>query len=846
MSKQLKLTAAAVAILCLPALLWLAWTALAGSLGLAGPGMPELAGPDAPAVELEGIAGLEEDAAAGGERTAEVIPPEVGAPTAAGFDRTALFGRVLDLDGEAIPDATVSAWPDEPRDSWELADRVGQAQSDAEGRWRISGRTPFEPHRLLAEAEGFASMGARELAGRAVDIELHPSHRLHGSVLDRETGEALAEVELEMRPFEATLTPWESTRSDAEGRYQFDSAPAAGAVNLRAWRGGEGTRNFTVETQSEGPTEFDVLLERGHGLRGRIFDGVSGIPIAGASVSDGYRDIAVSDESGEFLIGGVGDSWVGLRVRAAGYARLRYSVSTNNWKPGEVVELPLPPEVVLEGAVLDERRNPVGGAEVRASLGGRERWSRDIGASRRGRLSREGGRVPSAGVPPRLPPGTRIEIDRSDLSAETDAQGRFRIGGLASRSGAVSVRVSASAEGFATARSEQVQIAQPAGRGWIEVQLERATIVTGRVLADGQPARARVLLRGTAEPEPMVLTNDGGEFRFDEAPLSSEALEAFLEGNDLVRARVPVSLREGEPLEQDVLLDTYLEAIRGRVTTTAGEPVAGLEVTARPQEWKPGLRRCADETGEDGSFAIEVPPEPFSLYRLDASQGPVSARLEGIAPGAREANLVLAELGWLGLQPVDASTGESVGVFQMSWRPSTGGAMRAYSSGRRRELRVDERGVFLARLPVGELDLSLHSEGRGYPPLFLRGVAVEAHEDPVPLRVPMEAGLRVEIRFVGERPANGRVVIVRPQDWNRVRIVPRGQGWEVRPGSLPSWSWNTQVLRPDGSGRVVVQPVPAGTWRFKVAPEGYRLDPPQIEVAPGGENRFEVRVSREE
>jgi RNA polymerase sigma-70 factor (ECF subfamily) len=209
-------------------------------------------------------------------------------------------GRVVDERGEPIADATVSG-----------SGAFRNATTDREGRFALSGMTPFEQQMVTARKAGFRRA---ETISKAADAELelvlHPGLAVTVEVRTT-TGEPLPGAVIHW--VENEWAPWaRKGATDARGTLtlaDLDVKPgtmiveAAGFVSERL----DVDPNATVGT-------IAVVLQRGHEIRGRVVD-ARGQPLSGIAVwcnrvvgKAGQRSVGTrtySDRDGRFRLRGL-------------------------------------------------------------------------------------------------------------------------------------------------------------------------------------------------------------------------------------------------------------------------------------------------------------------------------------------------------------------------------------------------------------------------------------------------------------------------------------------------------------------------------------------------------------
>jgi hypothetical protein len=213
--------------------------------------------------------------------------------------------------------------------------------------------------------------------------------------------------------------------------------------------------------------------------------------------------------------------------------------------------------------------------------------------------------------PPR--PG---EIRYRPPLALSDAEGRYRIGGLAPG------RLSLAANHVAFGHSVRELDVQP-GDNTLDFELIGGQAVSGRVLdPSGSPVgEARVSLRSSSSVTgpPDAVSEADGSFRFEGISPGGYRLEAVKEGEGRTRQPVPVTVAEA-PLEGVLLELASTGTIRGRILGLNVDELAQVQVSAG---WGAGVSAVA----YDGSYRIEdLAP---GVWRVVADLPRTGRRTEG-------------------------------------------------------------------------------------------------------------------------------------------------------------------------------------------------------------------------
>lgn len=237
-------------------------------------------------------------------------PPEEPPPPAT----YVLSGTVtIEPDGTALAGARV-----------EIIEGEGTGRSAItthEGKYEL-GELKAGPYVIQAAAEGFEPEATPVTVSesRALDFALAavvtpdppsdpeepappaPDHvRLSGAVVDDETGEALADAQIEIT---SGPNAGQSTRSGADGRYAF-AALDPGALALSVTREGytPGTTSNTIQADTELVLRLVRIQPPGDPpLRGLVVDVFSGEPLAGITVAITDGGEATSGQDGIFAV----------------------------------------------------------------------------------------------------------------------------------------------------------------------------------------------------------------------------------------------------------------------------------------------------------------------------------------------------------------------------------------------------------------------------------------------------------------------------------------------------------------------------------------------------------------
>ena len=419
------------------------------------------------------------------------------------------------------------------------------------------------------------------------------------------------------------------TKTDADGRFRAD-LKTAGPVYVRVSAKGLAARSFE-KVQPGSP--LAVALDRGQTIQGLVRDS-AGEPLAQATVvaspsfgvatsgwDAGTQSIETrTDARGAFRIEGIGPGLHSLRAIARGYG----SAYQSDVRPGATVNLMARPGGWLAGRVIDPKGLPVRGALVRAGKEPQFWWTSPVEA--------------------------------------TDAEGRFELGGLDPGTYSIVARHADFAPGIVMGVAADVE-----GRADLSIALTVGGTVTGRLVdSEERPLAGRVAAQELAG-QPMapalieLLRTDAGadgRFRIERFPPGSYTLGVL--APRFAGRRVEVDVPGGAAVDLgDITLEQGL-AIRGRVRSSAGGPIADAEIATGGFDMFRGGVSVDTRSGSDGSFVLAgVLPGPTQINvratgfasvndkTMMPGEEPVDVIL---TPGGSIAGLVVEEDG----RPIDA------------------------------------------------------------------------------------------------------------------------------------------------------------------------------------------------
>jgi len=295
----------------------------------------------------------------GESESQRVVPPFQGVVLDMPQPRR-VSGRVVDADDEAVDRFAVTVRPSALTAAPELAGRfpgltVHREVEDAEGRFDVVVPTELEAQARI-EAEGFAPQTLEVPRGESLEdavVRLEPGLSLRGLVIGSENGEPVSG---------ASVVAWcggesvgVATTSGDDGQFQLtDLSP--GSCRVEASAPGFSPSSRSMDVSKEGsPGDLRLELDRAVAICGRVVDGQTGAPVAGArlaavpEVSGGDNPAGgtaaaglnmVSGPDGRFCIEGCArGKRYGLKVSAESYVPMWLTAVAEEGAPPVRVEL---------------------------------------------------------------------------------------------------------------------------------------------------------------------------------------------------------------------------------------------------------------------------------------------------------------------------------------------------------------------------------------------------------------------------------------------------------------------------------------------------------------------------
>lgn len=686
---------------------------------------------------------------------------------------TTITGRVVDEQGRGVPNVGVLA---------------GAA---ADMPFEYTARTEADGHFELADVPSqgilYVRARSREYSSSAVKVTMPPSgpvelkvkagKLLKGRVVDKETGEAVANAEVSggrlltrsIGGFTVqSAGPVPPTSSDQDGYFEL-AISEPGEVRAAGFAPAQKTVPIK---QDEPPGFILVQLERGFILRGQVWE-ADGSPAVGVTVTanEAGERIAgtllamlrrplgtTTDGQGQFVLTGLkpGKCTVEARSPEGGQDRVTVDITGDT-----EIELHLAAPGSLEVHVVGPQGEPLAGARVSAS-------------------------APGDDLPERL-------TDASGVAGfEEVAPGTYF--------------VIASLEGYA-ADSEQVNVGAQ-GATTLTLKLARGGEILGvvRGLSHQELARCEAWVR-------MSRTNVAGDGSFHLKGVPTGKQELMVSVFPLGKTRrVTVEVQEGAPAQVEVDFGQGV-TITGTVRR-GSQPVVGYAVMASGPS---PMDRASDTTDEGGSFTLSgLAPGKWTLVVSDPNgQGLLTREVD--AQRDTRVALVLPEgslSGWVRHR----ANREPIADAQVTLEMPGQSAFLRRTAG-------DETGHFTFReLPTGQ-EFRVRASAPGFAPAET-SVTVRESTPEVELLLEPQQILELFVRDAdGSIPAEVFANVQGPSGEPQPVFVTldregRGIVTQLPPGQYVGWI--------QGQGAAVVRFTVPSRLQIQLQPRGYLI------VEPGG------------
>jgi protocatechuate 3,4-dioxygenase beta subunit len=420
-----------------------------------------------------------------------------------------------------------------------------------------------------------------EVGRTDVHIILPPEGMVQGKVVDAETGEAVADIELLIKPnsIREILNPYVPRRAASgwDGSFRFDGIPVGKHIleviapekEIAEWV----SRRLKIEVQKDKVTDDVVVeVEKGGIFEATVLEGTTKNPVQNVQVSaysESSSGRAWTDANGMARFRVPSDEFK-IYVSAQNYSYYRSdSLVTVAKSQTTQLEILLDRKIDISGIVLDESGRPLTGALVDAYPTGDTAISDadgrfEVGFDQRRPSEKliarhmeqnlaaivditDSSKPMEITLKPALEiaghvtdannvgiPAARLSLSLFESEVLTDTQGRYKIKAVPPEQAGFEYRVSVNTSGYGPIRYQRISITgEPGAKVEMKTHmLEPANeSITGVVVdANGLPAaRVPIFLHsadGSSQPEKTTATNEQGRFvitRICKGPLRLQA-----------------------------------------------------------------------------------------------------------------------------------------------------------------------------------------------------------------------------------------------------------------------------------------------------------------------------------
>lgn len=530
-----------------------------------------------------------------------------------------LRGRVRDADGKPLAGAVVRVEDPLTAGGFVRMWFESQAISDDKGIFEVPG-VPRTGLRVTARAPGFAPVSQLAAHDSPLDVTLAPTGLVRGRVVDAE-GKPVAAASVQVATVERQDDA-ERVTSDTEGRFTI-TVPRAARFRVGAYEGKKPYRQFSSGLL-RGPADDVVVTSQQQAASRRVVlrcvDAASKAPIAAfraswSAVDSSDAVLAVRDhpeqraehrdEAVFTVTPDTGDSSLGtIVVDAPGHG---FAIVPVPAEPTEPIVAELPAECFLSGRVIDaETGKPAVGAAVHAL------WNKQ-GSSTYGSCP-----------------------DPWTYGAVTDAEGRYRLGGLAP--GRYDVQV----YGRGRQASRSVRTAVDGAGATLDLEMPKPRHLAFELVGD-VPATclgtitwtggfssgldSGSMLEAILPPPPTVSLQGPRTHTFGPVGNANYRASLWLPNRDRLGSGATIDLGEVREGGQRIELPDLRQFLhRGRVQLPGDVPaervaVVANRIVARDRRGPfGGLHQPSGVVlASDGSFTIDLPPGRYALQLVDLS-----------------------------------------------------------------------------------------------------------------------------------------------------------------------------------------------------------------------------------
>jgi hypothetical protein len=509
----------------------------------------------------------------------------------------AVTGRLIDSAGRPVTGAALSleALPEGDMEMRQSSPPL-QGMSDAAGRFRLG---PAGPGRFrldlthsdfaLATRPTIVVAGSRDVD--AGDLRLAPAVAIEGRVIDGR-GMPLPGTRVSISSF-TTERRREPVVSDADGRFRLGGLAPGERFDLTVFHPGH-LPHDAPGVEAPSPEPLRITLRPARSLAGRVVDDagkpIPGVRIslvetrelrmAGGSQSGGSsRTAGETDAEGRFVATHLTPGTVHLSFEASGFlGKVLRGLSIPEEEDPAPVEVVLETGAVLSGRVVDSRGRPAAGLRV---------------------------------VVHPLEPKERMLP--SGAEADTDADGGFRIAGLAPGQHRVEVQDWRTQQGRLLA--EKTIALGSGGGNRLDLKLPDGYRLSGRVVDEqGEPVRgARLTLSADRGQAASADSAPDGSFRFTDVPEGTWRLTVSARGHAPAAEEVRLA---GGDLDGLALRLSRGGTITGRLLGLTGTERGQVRVVAWPEAGGAGtvLSSAVGSVDDEGGYRVpDVGPGQWTV-----------------------------------------------------------------------------------------------------------------------------------------------------------------------------------------------------------------------------------------
>lgn len=721
--------------------------------------------------------------------------------------------------------------------------------------------------------------------GERVELVLHRSATLSGRVTEEGSGAPSVGSYVTVSSLTQHST---SAHTDQDGRYRIQNLTpgvhsASVTIQKRGWFS---DRRSSVIIEAGKETEANFVVSPRLRVRGRVTDAESGVPVAGAVVSNASlrgnhpEDRTETDANGDYVLDGCANG-NRIRVEAGGYARHEATIRAEAKESAEfALDVRLLRAASMAGRVVGPDGQGVSGA----------------------RILLHGGPLDDC------------------FKGHSDAEGAYRIQGLPVNT---ECRLVVKKKGLAERVSEPFTPKPGEYRAGFTVRLVRGATLSGRIRDDqGMPLRGACIhvrhadrLAGFLNGRLGNRADDAGRFTVTALPAGRYDLEVLAWGH-IGQTRSGLIVAEDAVQDNvDFVLERGRRTISGRVVDEEGQPVSKVDVATYASSVHKGQRGgiASTLTGAQGQFTLEgLAPGTCTLSIMHSRKGLMRPEPLEVRAGAEDVVVVLRRSACLHGTVRRADTGGPVPTFFVRWFHGHVARSQEFSDSEGRfriedlkpgeyrlEAGTSEGWVSPLLVPVrvvrgGEptrLDLVLQPggllEGRVLAPdgspLF--GARVSVHRKHGPSGTVARTATDGAGRFSMKSLASGDYMVgACHQDWieswseatvgpgrgSKVEIRLLGEGGALQVTvkdrrGMPITSATVRIRRPDGgvlltdddvvfqrvpctdsNGVLVRNSLPPGRLVVEAKQTGYNLARAEVEIRAGARTQLEMRLESRE